>query len=161
MSSDKTRIRTALFAGSFDPFTMGHHRIVMRALALFDRVIVAIGRNVGKDAMLTADERLNAICRVYAAEPRVSVCIYEGLTTDLARNLDACCLLRGVRSVKDFEYERDLADVNLRVLGVDTCLLFSEPEYASLSSSMVRELMRYGKDVSALLPTPILHPETD
>ena len=143
---------TALFAGTFDPYTIGHHRIVQRALAMSDRIVIAIGRNRGKQTMLGIEERIEAIKKLYADEPRVEVTSYEGLTTDYAQSIGATHLLRGVRSVKDFEYERDLADLNLRIGGVDTLLLISEPEYAAISSSAVRELMSYGKDVSKLLP---------
>ena len=143
---------TALFAGTFDPYTIGHHRIVQRALATSDRIVIAIGRNVGKQTMLSIEERTEAIKKLYADEPRVEVTSYEGLTTDYAQSIGATHLLRGVRSVKDFEYERDLADLNLRIGGVDTLLLISEPEYAAISSSVVRELMSYGKDISKLLP---------
>ena len=143
---------TALFAGTFDPYTIGHHRIVQRALATSDRIVIAIGRNVGKQTMLSIEERTEAIRKLYADEPRVEVTSYEGLTTDYAQSIGATHLLRGVRSVKDFEYERDLADLNLRIGGVDTLLLISEPEYAAISSSVVRELMSYGKDISKLLP---------
>ena len=143
---------TALFAGTFDPYTIGHHRIVQRALAMSDRIVIAIGRNVGKQTMLGIGERIEAIRKLYADEPRVEVTSYEGLTTDYAQSIGATHLLRGVRSVKDFEYERDLADLNLRIGGVDTLLLISEPEYAAISSSVVRELMSYGKDISKLLP---------
>lgn len=143
---------TALFAGTFDPYTIGHHRIVQRALAMSDRIVIAIGRNVGKQTMLSIEERIEAIKKLYADEPRVEVTSYEGLTTDYAQSIGATHLLRGVRSVKDFEYERDLADLNLRIGGVDTLLLISEPEYAAISSSVVRELMSYGKDISKLLP---------
>ena len=143
---------TALFAGTFDPYTIGHHRIVQRALAMSDRIVIAIGRNIGKQTKLGIEERIEAIKKLYADEPRVEVTSYEGLTTDYAQSIGATHLLRGVRSVKDFEYERDLADLNLRIGGVDTLLLISEPEYAAISSSAVRELMSYGKDVSKLLP---------
>ncbi|MBR5892882.1 MAG: pantetheine-phosphate adenylyltransferase [Bacteroidaceae bacterium] len=143
---------TALFAGTFDPYTIGHHRIVQRALAMSDRIVIAIGRNVGKQTMLSIEERTEAIKKLYADEPRVEVTSYEGLTTDYAQSICATHLLRGVRSVKDFEYERDLADLNLRIGGVDTLLLISEPEYAAISSSVVRELMSYGKDISKLIP---------
>lgn len=143
---------TALFAGTFDPYTIGHHRIVQRALAMSDRIVIAIGRNIGKQTMLSIEERIEAIKKLYADEPRVEVTSYEGLTTDYAQSIGATHLLRGVRSVKDFEYERDLADLNLRIGGVDTLLLISEPEYAAISSSVVRELMSYGKDISKLLP---------
>lgn len=143
---------TALFAGTFDPYTIGHHRIVQRALAMSYRIVIAIGRNIGKQTMLSIEERTEAIKKLYADEPRVEVTSYEGLTTDYAQSIGATHLLRGVRSVKDFEYERDLADLNLRIGGVDTLLLISEPEYAAISSSVVRELMSYGKDISKLIP---------
>ena len=144
--------RTVLFAGTFDPYTRGHHALVERALAMFDKVVVAVGRNLGKNCMFSLEERVSAIEKVYAGNDRVSVAVYDTLTMDFARSVGTVALLRGVRSVKDFEYERDIADVNLRLGGMDTVLLISEPEYASVSSSVVRELMKYGKDVSALLP---------
>lgn len=144
--------RTALFAGTFDPYTKGHHSIVQRALPLFDEVVVAVGRNMGKRCMLSVEERVAAIEKLYAGENRVRVCAYDGLTMDFAREVGATVLLRGVRSVKDFEYEREIADVNRKVGGIDTLLLVSEPEYTSVSSSVVRELLEYGKDVTPLLP---------
>ena len=144
--------RTVLFAGTFDPYTRGHHALVERALEMFDKVVVAVGHNLGKNCMFSLEERVSAIEKVYAGNDRVSVAVYDTLTMDFARSVGAVALLRGVRSVKDFEYERDIADINLRLGGMDTVLLISEPEYASVSSSVVRELMKYGKDVSALLP---------
>lgn len=144
--------RIVLFAGTFDPYTRGHHALVERALAMFDKVVVAVGRNLGKNCMFSLEERVAAIEKVYAGNDRVSVAVYDTLTMDFARSVGAVALLRGVRSVKDFEYERDIADINLRLGGIDTVLLISEPEYTSVSSSVVRELMKYGKDVSALLP---------
>lgn len=143
---------TALFAGTFDPYTCGHHAIVERALAMFGRVVVAVGRNMDKKCMFALEERVAAIEKLYADEPRVSVAVYDTLTMDFAREVGATVLLRGVRSVKDYEYERDIADVNLRLGGVDTVLLVSEPEYACISSSVVRELIKFGKDVTELLP---------
>lgn len=144
--------RTALFAGTFDPYTRGHHALVERALALFDTVVVAVGRNLEKKCMLSVEERVSAIEKLYAGNGRVKVAVYDTLTMDFAQSVGVTALLRGVRSVKDFEYERDIADINLRLGGIDTVLLVSEPEYASVSSSVVRELMKYGKDVSELLP---------
>lgn len=144
--------KCALFAGTFDPFTIGHHRIVQRALQLFSRVIIAVGRNSDKLAKYSTDERVEHLRRLYADEPRVEAVAYDGLTVDFAKEVGADCLLRGVRSIKDFEYERELADINRRISGIETLLLVSEPEYASISSSVVRELMSYGKDVSDLLP---------
>ena len=144
--------KKALFAGTFDPYTRGHHSIVTRALAMFDKVVVAIGRNAAKSTICSIDERMESIARLYADEPRVEVVTYEGLTTDYAQEVGACCLLCGVRSVKDFEYERDLADVNRAISGIETVIMVSEPQYAAISSSVVRELMSYGKDVTEFLP---------
>ena len=144
--------RKAIFAGTFDPYTRGHHSIVARALAMFDKVIIAIGHNSEKSTLLATEERVEAIRRLYAGEPRIEVVAYEGLTAEFARQQQASCLLRGVRSVKDFEYERDLADINREISGIETVIMVSEPQYAAISSSVVRELMRYGKDVSKFLP---------
>lgn len=144
--------RTALFAGTFDPYTLGHHAIVERALALFDNIVIAVGCNMGKQCLATARERVAGIEAIYAGNSRVKVVEYDKLTMDFAREVGATALLRGVRTVKDFEYERELADVNLRMGGIETVLLVSEPEYAHISSSLVRELLKYGKDVSSLLP---------
>lgn len=145
--------RIALFPGSFNPFTIGHKSVVDRALPLFDRIIIAIGYNEEKQS--DPDElprRIRAIARLYEDEPGVEVYTYEGLTVDFARQMGAKWLLRGVRSVKDFEYERTLADVNRRIAGLETVLLYTLPEHSSVSSSMVRELQRYGADVSEFLP---------
>lgn len=144
--------KTALFAGSFDPYTVGHHALVERALQMFDKVVVAVGYNSEKGTMAAVEERVATIAAVYSGDNRVEVRSYSGLTMDFAREVGADVLLRGVRNVKDFEYERELADVNRQIGGIDTVLLMSEPGYSSVSSSVVRELMRYGKDVSDLLP---------
>lgn len=144
--------KTALFAGSFDPFTKGHYALLKRALTMFDRIVVGIGINSGKNCMFSIEERVAKIEKAFADESRIEVKVYDCLTMDFAKEIGADVLLRGVRSVKDFEYEREIADMNLRLGGIDTVLLVSEPEHSSISSSVVRELMRYGKDVSALLP---------
>ena len=141
-----------LFPGSFDPFTKGHADIVARSLELADNVVIAIGVHPTKKGMHTPEQRKADICRVYEGEPRVEVVIYEGLTTDLASSLGVDAIVRGVRNVTDFEYERNIAEVNRRLTGIETILLFADPAYASLSSSVVRELMSYGKDVSDFLP---------
>lgn len=144
--------KIALFAGTFAPYTVGHHSIATRALAMFDKIIIAVGHNSKKDSTGDVAERVKSIARTYADEPRIEVAAYEGLTADFAKERGACCLLRGVRSVKDFEYERDLADLNRMISGIETVLLISEPQYAAISSSAVRELISYGKDVSKFLP---------
>jgi pantetheine-phosphate adenylyltransferase len=147
-------MRIALFPGSFNPFTVGHKSIVDRAIPLFDRIIIAIGTNAEKSEADSDDlaRRIRAIASVYEDEPAVEVYAYEGLTSDFAAEMGAGFLLRGVRSVQDFEYERTLADVNRRISGLETVLLYSLPEYSSISSSVVRELQSYGVDVSDFLP---------
>ena len=145
--------RTALFAGSFNPFTRGHQDVVERGLAIFDRVVVAIGVNPLKpatDAVSAAN--LAAVSELYRDDDRVDVTTFDCLAVDFARRVGADVLLRGVRSVADFEYERQMADVNRRLAGIDTVVLFTDPRYGSISSSMVRELQGYGVDVSPFLP---------
>ncbi len=145
--------KIALFAGSFDPFTIGHQNIVDRAIgSVADEVIVAIGINYEKKYMFSLEERLKAIQDLYQNEPRVRVETYEGLTTDFAKRVGASFLLRGVRSVKDFEFERDMAEVNHRLTGIDTVLLFTDAKYSCVSSSIVRELITYHQDVKDFLP---------
>lgn len=145
-------MRTVLFPGSFNPFTKGHADIVERALALFDRVVVAVGYNENKADLSGIDERLETIRRIYAGEARVEVLSYSCLTVDVARQADASAVLRGVRSFKDYEYEMQMADVNRQLTGLETVILFARPEYASISSSVVRELQHYGHDVTDFLP---------
>lgn len=155
----KNSQKTALFAGTFNPFTLGHLRIVERGLSIADRVIVAIGYNINKGKDNLIKERIEKIDRILAplnkpSEPaRVEIRSYSGLTADFAKETGADFLLRGVRSALDFEYERNLADVNLKLLGIDTVILFSEPEYGYISSSVVRELEANGFDTTSLLPT--------
>ncbi len=138
--------------GSFDPYTIGHHDILKRALPLFDQVVVGVGVNEHKQCMCSAQERLERIAALYADDPRVRVEQYSGLTVDFARRHGAGFIIKGVRSIKDFEYEREQADVNRQISGIDTLLLMASPALASVSSSVVRELIHYGKDVSAFLP---------
>lgn len=143
--------RTALFAGSFNPFTIGHKSIVDRTLSLCDRVVIGLGANPDKPDD-SVDARIKAIERVYADDPRVTVERYSGLTVDFARECGADFMVRGVRSVADFEYERNLADVNLHISGIETLLLTALPELSYISSSMVRELASHGRDVTGYLP---------
>lgn len=145
-------MKVAIFPGTFDPFTIGHAALVRRALNIVDELYIAIGINTAKQTMLSLDERIGRIAALYQDEPRIHVVSYEGLTTDFAASIGAQYIIRGVRSVADFEYERNIADVNRLLTGIDTLLLISEPEYAAISSSMVRELARFGKDISAFLP---------
>lgn len=143
---------TCLFPGSFDPFTLGHADIVKRALALFDSIIIAVGYNEHKAGWIPVDERVRTISQLYKDEPRISVESYSCLTVDFAREKGAAAILRGIRSVKDYEYELQIADVNRQLAGIETVLLFADPKLASISSSVVRELAHFGKDISEFLP---------
>ena len=145
-------MRTAIFPGTYDPFTIGHDALVRRALNLVDELYIAIGINTEKRTMQTLEERMQRIATLYKDEPRIHVVSYEGLTTDFAQSIGAQFILRGVRNTIDFEYERNIADVNKMLTGIDTLLLISEPEYAAISSSMVRELAHFGKDICKYLP---------
>ena len=152
MTLTSTTNKTAIFPGSFNPFTTGHADIVERGLKLFDRIVIAVGTNSDKpvgDAEAAAD----AIRRIYSGRPEIVVVVYSCLTVQLARQLGAPYILRGVRSVKDFEYERDMATVNMQLSDVETVILFSKPELSALSSSLVRELQSYGQDISQFLPS--------
>ena len=145
-------MKKAIFPGTFDPFTLGHHSIVKRALAFMDEVIIGIGINENKRCLLSVEKRVESIQKLYADEPKVKVLAYNGLTVDFAQQQGAEVIIRGIRTVKDFEYEESIADINRKLSGIDTVFLFTEPEYSAVSSSVVRELLHYGKDVRAFLP---------
>lgn len=143
---------TALFPGSFDPFTIGHLSIVERAAPLFDRIIIAVGENSFKKNSADVAVRVNSIRKAVEHIDNVEVISYAGLTVNACKEYGARFMLRGVRSVTDFEYERNLADINRRIAGIETVLLFALPEHASVSSSVVRELDSFGYDTSSFLP---------
>ena len=144
--------KLVLFPGSFDPFTLGHADIVRRALEMFNGIVIAVGYNEQKTGWMPVEERVAAIRKLYADEPRITVERYTGLTVDFAREHGIGIIIRGVRTVADFEFEMQLADVNRQLTGIETILLPASPQLASLSSSIVRELAHFGHDVSAFLP---------
>ena len=145
-------MKRAIFPGSFDPFTIGHYDIVLRGLQLFDEIIIGIGHNINKRDAFPLEERINAIQRAFNSEPRVQVMAYDGLTVDFAAEQQAQFILRGVRSVQDFEYERNIAEANKQLSGIETILLYTRPEYAHISSTLLRDLHSHGKDISQYLP---------
>ena len=145
-------MRTGLFVGTFDPFTLGHDSIVRRALPLFDNLVIGVGVTPDKHTMLSAAERVQRIADLYADISAVSVMAFEGLTIDLAKQVGAHYIIKGVRSVTDFEYERAQADFNRRMGGIETLLLYAEPQLESLSSSMVRTLQAFGRSTDEYLP---------
>lgn len=145
----------AFFAGSFNPFTIGHASIVERAIPIFDQIVIGIGYNAEKGDSGDIKDRLKAIQKFAERFPdgKIQVMAYSNaLTIDMARQYGCDYLLRGVRSVKDFEYERDMADINREIGGIETLIMFSLPQYAAVSSSIVRELASHGVDVSGYLP---------
>lgn len=147
-------MKRAIFPGTFDPFTIGHASIVKRAITFIDELVIGIGYNENKRTMFSIEEREKTLRELYKNEPRVKIASYNDLTVDFARRMDAQFIIRGIRCIKDFEYEETIADINRKLAGIETILLFTEPELTSVSSSVVRELISFGKDVSAFLPQP-------
>ncbi len=151
--------KIALFPGSFDPFTIGHESLVKRGLLLMDEIIIAIGVNDTKKSYFTLAQRLESISQLYKGESRIKVESYDSLTIDFAQKMGARYILRGIRSVIDFEYEKTIADLNRTISGIETFVLFTEPSLTHISSSHVRELLSYGHDVSDFIPRGMLLPK--
>lgn len=149
-------MRKGIFVGSFDPFTIGHDAIIQRALPLFDKIVIGVGVNERKQYANSAQVRTATIASLYSGEPKIEVKSYNDLTIDFAHREMAEYIIKGVRSVSDFEYERDQADINRRIGNVETIIFIAKPEHAAISSSLIRELIHFGKDVSEFLPTKSL-----
>ena len=145
-------MKRAIFPGTFDPFTIGHESVVNRALCFIDEIIIGIGINEGKETYFPLEKRLSIVRELYKNESRVRVETYNSLTIDFAKDMKATLIVRGIRTVKDFEYEETIADINRKLSGVETILLFTEPELTCISSTTVRELLVFGKDVTQFLP---------
>ena len=145
-------MKRAIFPGTFDPFTIGHYRIVELGLSFFDDIIIGIGVNQLKKTLFDEEKRLDIIRQAFINEPRVKVTTYNCLTIDFAKSVDAQFILRGLRTVSDFEYERTIGDTNRILSGIETVILFTESDYAHISSTVARDLISYGKDISAFLP---------
>lgn len=145
-------MKKAIFPGSFDPFTIGHYSIVTRGLGIFDQIIIAIGNNPAKKSFFPIEKRIEIAKMAFKDEPRVVVKAYNELTVDFAVQEEAGFILRGLRTTSDYEYEQIIADTNYKLSGIETVLLFTEAQYSSISSTITRELITYGKDVSDFLP---------
>ena len=146
-------MRICLFPGTFDPVTLGHVDIIDRALPLFDKIVVGVGLNTSKAPMFSAEKREQWINEIYKNEPKVEGAIYEGLTVEFCKKIGAHFILRGIRYVSDFEYEKTIADAN-RTLdnSIETIFLTGEPKYTSVASTIVRDIIRNGGDSSHFLP---------
>ena len=142
-----------LFPGTFDPVTLGHVDIITRAIPLFDKIIVGIGKNFTKEPMFSPEQRVQWIKELFKDQPKVEGAIYEGLTVDFCKKINARFILRGIRYVSDFEYEKTIADAN-RTLdkSIETVFLTGEPKYTSVASTIVRDIIRNGGDASHFLP---------
>lgn len=144
--------RKAIFPGTFDPFTIGHHSLVKRSLKLVDEIVIAIGVNDAKKSYFPLEKRIEMIRSLYKDDNRITVASYNRLTVDFAKDNGANFIVRGIRSVNDFEYEKTIADTNRKISGVETFILFTEPELTHVSSTIVRELLKFDHDVSQFIP---------
>lgn len=148
-------MKKAIFPGTFDPFTIGHESLVRRGLAIVDEIVISIGFNDTKQSYFSLDKRIAMIRNLYKEEPRVTVESYDCLTVDFAKKVGADFILRGIRSVNDFEYEKTIADMNRKISGIETVVLFTEPEYTHISSTIVRQLIRFNHDITDFVPEGI------
>ncbi|MDR2474563.1 MAG: pantetheine-phosphate adenylyltransferase [Bacteroidales bacterium] len=144
--------KIAILPGTFDPFTIGHLSLVHRGLLFLDEIVIAIGINEQKRSYFPIDKRVSMIAHFFRTDVRIRVESYDSVTVDFAAKCDAHFILRGIRTVNDFEYEKTIADMNKALSGIETIILFTEPEHTHISSTVVRELLRYGKDVSQFVP---------
>ncbi|UEG49595.1 pantetheine-phosphate adenylyltransferase [Ferruginibacter lapsinanis] len=145
--------RICLFPGTFDPVTLGHIDIINRALPLFDKLVIGIGRNVNKVPMFSEEQRLQWVKDIYKDEPKVDAVLYDGLTVSCCKQVGAKFILRGIRYVNDFEYEKAIADMNRSIEGnIETVFLTCLPQFTSVASTLVRDVYKNGGDVSQFLP---------
>jgi pantetheine-phosphate adenylyltransferase len=145
--------KVAVFPGSFDPITRGHESVIKRAIPLFDKLYVAIGINTEKKDFFSVHIRIEWLKLVFKDEPKIEVVEYQGLTVDLCKKLDAHYILRGLRTSADFEFERSIGQTNKKLFpGIETVFLLTDPEYTSLNSSIVRDVVRNGGDASQFVP---------
>ncbi len=147
-------MKTALFPGSFDPITKAHVDILKRSMPLFDKVYVGIGVNSTKQSLLSVDKRLEMISAVFEGEDKLEMITYEGLTVNFCKKIGASYMIRGIRTVSDFEYEKAIAQMNHALIPeIESIFILSKPGYSAISSTIVRDILRYGGDVSQFVPS--------
>ncbi len=149
--------RICLFPGTFDPITLGHVDVIERGVSLFDKLVIGIGMNSGKAPMYTVEQRTEWIQTIFKNDPRIEVQGYEGLTVEFCKQINASYILRGIRYVADFEYEKAIADMNRMLApGIETIFLTCSPQYSTVSSTLVRDVIRHHGDVSKFVPEVVL-----
>jgi pantetheine-phosphate adenylyltransferase len=149
--------KTALYPGSFDPITLGHTDVIERSTQLFDKIYIGVGTNTSKKYLYNKEQRVQMLEEIYKKNDRVEVVAFDGLTVDLCKELDCEVIVRGIRSTTDMEYERAIAESNQKLNEkIETIFLFSSPQVSSISSSIVRELIRNKADVSRFVPSEIV-----
>lgn len=152
-------MRIALFPGTFDPMTLGHQDVVLRALPLFDKIIIGIGLNASKQPMFSVEQRIGWAKDIFSAHPQIEIASYSGLTTDFCKQLSARFILRGIRNIGDYEYEKSIADMNRQLFPeVETIFLACSAVYTAYSSTIVRDILRHGGDYSKFVPKEIIIP---
>jgi pantetheine-phosphate adenylyltransferase len=156
MNPEDGIVRRALCPGSFDPVTNGHIDIIGRVAKLYDEVVVAVFVNQSKSSLFTVDERLEMLTEVTADYPNVTIDTFQGLVVDYCRVHDIPVIVKGLRAVSDFDYELQMAQMNRGLAGVDTLFMPTNPEYSFLASSLVKEIAKWGGDVSSLVPPTVL-----
>ena len=148
--------RICLFPGTFDPITLGHLDIINRSVGMFDKLYIGIGRNANKEPMFSEEERLHWIQQLYKHDNRVEGLVYDGLTVECCKSVGANFILRGIRYVSDFEYEKAIADMNRSLdSSIETIFLTCLPQYTSVASTLVRDVIRNGGDASQFLPEEV------
>lgn len=148
-------MRRAIFPGSFDPLTLGHHDIIMRGITLFDELIIAIGKNADKKYMFSLEQRIHFIEEAFKGEPKIKVLTYQGLTVDFCRKVDAGFILRGLRNPADFEFEKAIAHTNRKLSEIETVFLLTSSGKSYISSSIVRDVIRNNGDYTGLVPDSV------
>jgi pantetheine-phosphate adenylyltransferase len=148
-------LKIAVFAGSFDPITKGHEALVIKALPLFDKIIIGIGNNVEKKYMFSTEQRLSHIHSCFKTHKKIEAQFYEGLTVNFCKQVGATYMIRGLRNSSDFEFEKNIAQMNKAISGIETAFFITDPEFSAISSTVIRDIYRNGGDIRPFIPNGI------